>query len=244
MPVICSVIMVLNSFDVRFGKREHFLERGDAILVDYSLRNVFSACPDNVIIADFDEKTVNDYFKINTLAHHSVRRGYPAYLMVSAFDFSLLSQLIICLNHSGANTTLIKSTISFACLAVLSSDKMLQTFLFGCLNGVGGKVKAIIHTDIAACWRLRDISSRLYLSESLLKKKLKDEGVSFSKIILEERMVVAENLLNTHRYSICEVAGICGYENVSYFISVFRKYFGVTPNQYSSKDIPEKSLAY
>ncbi|MEW0882829.1 AraC family transcriptional regulator, partial [Escherichia coli] len=26
---------------------------------------------------------------------------------------------------------------------------------------------------------------------------------------------------------------ICGYENTSYFVSVFRRYFGVPPHQYS-----------
>lgn len=68
------------------------------------------------------------------------------------------------------------------------------------------KVKTIIHTDLSAPWRLKDISSRLYLSESLLKMKLKEEGVSFSKIILDERMQMAEYLLSTRCYPISKVA--------------------------------------
>lgn len=115
-------------------------------------------------------------------------------------------------------------------------------FLFGCLNSLGSKVKAIIHTDISAAWRLCDISSRLYLSESLLKRKLKHEGLSFSKLILEERMVMAERLLNYNLYSVGKVAEICGYENTSYFVSVFRRYFGVPPHQYLSRFFLEKDM--
>lgn len=106
---------------------------------------------------------------------------------------------------------------------------MFQSFLFGCLNSLGSKVKAIIHSDISAAWRLCDISSRLCLSESLLKRKLKHEGLSFSKLILEERMVMAERLLSYNFYPVGKVAKICGYESASYFISVFRRYFGVPP---------------
>ncbi len=118
----------------------------------------------------------------------------------------------------------------------------MQSFLFGCLNSLGSKVKAIVHTDISAAWRLCDISSRLYLSESLLKRKLKHEGLSFSKLILEERMVMAERLLSYNLYSVGKVAEICGYENTSYFVSVFRRYFGVPPHQYSSRFFLEKDM--
>ncbi|RJK50627.1 envelope protein [Escherichia coli] len=100
----------------------------------------------------------------------------------------------------------------------------------------------MIHTDISAAWRLCDISSRLYLSESLLKRKLKHEGLSFSKLILEERMVMAERLLSYNLYSVGKVAEICGYENTSYFVSVFRRYFGVPPHQYSSRFFLEKDM--
>ncbi|EMK7669169.1 AraC family transcriptional regulator, partial [Escherichia coli] len=36
-------------------------------------------------------------------------------------------------------------------------------------------------------------------------------------------------------YPVGKVAKICGYESASYFISVFRRYFGVPPHEYSSR---------
>ncbi|KDV89063.1 araC family regulatory helix-turn-helix -containing domain protein [Escherichia coli 2-052-05_S4_C3] len=48
------------------------------------------------------------------------------------------------------------------------------------------------------------------MSESLLKRKLKDEGLSFSKLILEERMMMAQRLLIYSNHTVGKVAGICG----------------------------------
>lgn len=242
MLYICSIILVLNSFDVRIGKEDILFKKGSAVLIDYNLKDFFSSNIDHVMIVDVEEKTVNDFFKSNTLSPFSVRRFYPAYLMVECEDFSLLKNLIACLNCDGRTVDFVRNQISLACLAILSSEKIVQSFLFGCLNSLGSKVKAIIHTDISAAWRLCDISSRLYLSESLLKRKLKHEGLSFSKLILEERMVMAERLLSYNLYSVGKVAEICGYENTSYFVSVFRRYFSVPPHQYSSRFFLEKDM--
>ena len=240
MLYICSIILVLNSFDVRIGKEDILFKKGSAVLIDYNLKDFFSSNIDHVMIVDVEEKTVNDFFKSNTLSPFSVRRFYSAYLIVNCTDYSLLKNLIGCLNCDGETTAVVKNSILFACLAILSSEKMFQSFLFGCLNSLGSKVKAIIHSDISAAWRLCDISSRLCLSESLLKRKLKHEGLSFSKLILEERMVMAERLLSYNFYPVGKVAKICGYESASYFISVFRRYFGVPPHEYSSRFFLEK----
>ncbi|EFF7851427.1 helix-turn-helix domain-containing protein [Escherichia coli] len=240
MPCICSIILVLNSFDIRLGKEKISLKKGSVVAIEYNLKVFFSSNKDNIMIVEIEEKTVNDFFKNNTLSPFSVRRFYSAYLIVNCTDYSLLKNLIGCLNCDGETTAVVKNSILFACLAILSSEKMFQSFLFGCLNSLGSKVKAIIHSDISAAWRLCDISSRLCLSESLLKRKLKHEGLSFSKLILEERMVMAERLLSYNFYPVGKVAKICGYESASYFISVFRRYFGVPPHEYSSRFFLEK----
>ncbi len=80
------------------------------------------------MIVDVEEKTVNDFFKSNTLSPFSVRRFYPAYLMVECEDFSLLKNLIACLNCDGRTVDFVRNQISLACLAILSSEKIVQSF--------------------------------------------------------------------------------------------------------------------
>ena len=66
------------------------------------------------------------------------------------------------------------------------------------------------------------------------KKKLKDEGLRFSNLLLEERMRVAVNMLcSRHGYGQA-VAEKCGYSSRSYFISVFHRYYGFPPDRYVS----------
>ena len=131
MPYICSIILVLNSFDVRIGKEDILFKKGSAVLIDYNLKDFFSPNIDHVMIVDVEEKTVNDFFKSNTLSPFSVRRFYPAYLMVECEDFSLLKNLIACLNCDGRTVDFVRNQISLACLAILSSEKIVQSFLFG-----------------------------------------------------------------------------------------------------------------
>ena len=47
------------------------------------------------------------------------------------------------------------------------------------------------------------------------------------------RMERARELIITGQYSITEIAEACGFENVYYFSSVFKKHFGVSPRKYS-----------
>ncbi|WP_139249828.1 helix-turn-helix domain-containing protein, partial [Escherichia coli] len=87
-----------------------------------------------------------------------------------------------------------------------------------------------ICTDLSHQWKLRDVSSRLYMSESQLKKKLKEEGCSFTGVLLDVRMGYARRLLQA-RLPVNRVAAQCGYVSTSYFICVFRECFGVTPHR-------------
>ena len=50
--------------------------------------------------------------------------------------------------------------------------------------------------------------------------------------MLDCRLVKAEQLISENRYKIYEVAEMVGYHDLSYFIRVFKKKYGVMPNVY------------
>lgn len=70
---------------------------------------------------------------------------------------------------------------------------------------------------------------------SLLKKKLREEETSYSQLLTECRMQRALQLIVIHGFSIKRVAVSCGYHSVSYFIYVFRNYYGMTPTEYQER---------
>lgn len=57
-------------------------------------------------------------------------------------------------------------------------------------------------------------------------------GMSPVKYLTMLRMEKAKELLITGRYSVTEIAGLCGFDNVYYFSSVFKKQIGISPKHY------------
>ncbi|EES1759846.1 DNA-binding transcriptional activator AppY, partial [Escherichia coli] len=91
--------------------------------------------------------------------------------------------------------------------------------------------------NIERQWHLKDIAELIYTSESLIKKRLRDEGTSFTEILRDTRMRYAKKLITSNSYSINVVAQKCGYNSTSYFICAFKDYYGVTPSHYFEKII-------
>ena len=50
-------------------------------------------------------------------------------------------------------------------------------------------------------------------------------------------MEKASELLENSEMTVTEVAGLCGYNDISKFIQVFKKYYGETPNKYRKKEL-------
>lgn len=70
------------------------------------------------------------------------------------------------------------------------------------------------------------------VSSSLLYKKIKAlTDQSPSDFIKTIRLNHALELLQSRKYTITEISELCGYSSVSYFSTVFRKYFGKSPTE-------------
>ncbi len=67
-----------------------------------------------------------------------------------------------------------------------------------------------------------------------VKEKLKSENTSYSQIITTCRMRYAVNELMMDG-KISQVSQSCGYNSTSYFISVFKDFYGMTPLHYVSQ---------
>ncbi len=60
----------------------------------------------------------------------------------------------------------------------------------------------------------------------------KELACSVGEFILEERMRLARSLLANTTYTVGEVAGRCGFDNIYYFSTVFRKSEKMTPSEF------------
>ena len=117
----------------------------------------------------------------------------------------------------------------------LDSKKFLSLMMYMLRNCVSDSVYQIIESDIHKDWNLSMVASCLCLTPSLLKKKLKSENTSYSQIITTCRMRYAVNELMMDGKNISQVSQSCGYNSTSYFISVFKDFYGMTPLHYVSQ---------
>lgn len=77
-----------------------------------------------------------------------------------------------------------------------------------------------------------EIAAAFYMSQSTLERKFKDAlHVSPSEYIRRKKLVLATELLKAGK-SVTEAGAGVGYNDTSYFIELFKRYFGVTPYQY------------
>jgi AraC-like DNA-binding protein len=89
-----------------------------------------------------------------------------------------------------------------------------------------------LHNDI----HLSQLANLARLSEKTLSRKFKQEiGISMTDYIHEERIKEAQALLEYSDYTISEIGYHLQYGSQSYFSSIFKKFSGVTPQQFREK---------
>ncbi len=81
---------------------------------------------------------------------------------------------------------------------------------------------------------IHDIANLFGVSSSYLSRIFKKEvGVGVHEYLTKHRVLQASYLLQNH--SVAEVCYMCGFNDSSHFISVFKKYLDCTPNVYKKK---------
>lgn len=83
---------------------------------------------------------------------------------------------------------------------------------------------------------VRAIAERVYLHPVYLSKVFKSEtGESLGDYIIRIKMERARYLLQHTNRKIYEITAELGYQNPQYFSRMFKKYYGMTPNEYRER---------
>lgn len=94
---------------------------------------------------------------------------------------------------------------------------------------VGRVKKEVTRGDAGAFASLPDVARRMGASTRTLKRRLAEQGTSFTGVLEEVRRQRALLLLDDKRLPIGEIADRLGYSDVSNFTRAFRRWTGRTP---------------
>lgn len=90
---------------------------------------------------------------------------------------------------------------------------------------------------------VNEIAAHFYLNPIYLNRIFKKQNkITISQFMIREKMSLAAQLLKNPDSSAIAVANQVGYQNYSYFSTMFKKYYGCTPSQYREKgDVPNEN---
>jgi two-component system response regulator YesN len=99
------------------------------------------------------------------------------------------------------------------------------------------KAKLFIDNNYSRPISLRDVSESVMLNASYFSKIFNAEtGEPFTRYLSRLRITKALELMKDPTLKVYEIAGRVGYDNTQYFIKTFRRFTGLTPNQYRDRE--------
>jgi two-component system response regulator YesN len=98
------------------------------------------------------------------------------------------------------------------------------------------RIRELIDARFSEALTVEELASSVYLSPNYIRTLFKEKtGQTILEYMTKVRIERASGLLQNKSLKIHEIARAVGYENVSYFCSLFQKHRGVTPNEYRKK---------
>lgn len=114
--------------------------------------------------------------------------------------------------------------------ALLKSSRMDRNRQI--VDQIAGIVADNLNGDLSS----EAISERVYLTTSHIRRVVKNVlGITLQEYVLKMRMQRARELLADPGLKVSDVAARVGYDSVSYFGLVFRKFYGDTPGEYKKQ---------
>lgn len=98
------------------------------------------------------------------------------------------------------------------------------------------QVKNYILTNLSSELQRDELASVVHISAGHLSRIFKEEeGISLSDYIINKRIAMAKQLLSRTAIPITSVASKVGISYASYFTKIFKKYTGLTPQEYRAE---------
>jgi AraC-like DNA-binding protein len=103
-------------------------------------------------------------------------------------------------------------------------------------EGITGRVREEVSEQFrTGSVSMQLASRRLAMSVATLRRRLEEEGTTFSAIVDDLRKQLAERYLRENAPTISEIAFLLGFSDVTAFGRAFKRWTGVSPSEYRTR---------
>lgn len=203
--------------------KRFIVERDSATLVTVQ-RELFDAGP--VIEAIAFNFAAPDYVDAYT-AFYGITPGFDAGQTQITLDRARL-ELPLPLANAEA-----RASAEFQCRQML--DRLHAR------SGLAAQLRADLAARAAAMPTMNAMAADLCLTPRTLRRRLQEEGTTFSELRDEVRRMLATEFLAIGHLPVELIAERLGYANATSFINAFKRWYGVTPHVYRRRTDPVNS---
>lgn len=160
-------------------------------------------------------------------------------------DIDALERQLGCRFHSRASENAIAFPVGVLDQRVAGANRLLFKLLGGYLSRVKEaartsqveRVQDYIRSSLPTgnC-TIERCAQKMDMSVRTLQAKLSESKLSFSEILEEQRIAIAQNYLKQNQFSLDDVAANLGYSEQSSFGRAFKRCTGLTPKQFRQKN--------
>lgn len=196
------------------------------------------------IVTSFDESTVN------IINNPNLRQKIKQLFMYKKISFPQERNTFLLENFK--NRLLPAYAASDSSVGMMKSKLILLEILLSIIEWVDKDIVSIgetalttakdkrisqiinyINNNLTSDINLDLLASEFYIDKYYLCHTFKDvTGTSIMDYVNKKRLIEAERLIKYSEMSITEISSYIGFNNVSYFISLFNKKHGCTPNSF------------
>lgn len=117
-------------------------------------------------------------------------------------------------------------------LLTLAHRGMAGNILFSQQSGLRERIKHLIGLNPGHEWRMPEITQKLAMSESTLRRQLRAENTSFRELLEDTRLGRGIELVMMTDMPVGQIAFECGYQSQSRFSERFRLRFSLSPTEF------------
>lgn len=203
------------------------------MLEEQNLNGVLKYC--KKILDDLNRRNLLNFDKLNSI-QQSILQPVYAYLLSFGIEAIILfsNEEFINLQNSALHsvfelqkwiTITFNKTLNYV-IEVQKSQSMI------------GKIKFYIEKNYSYPITRTEVAAQFYLTPEYLAKLFKkEEGISIKNYINNVRLNKAKLLLVQTNLRVSDISLEVGFENFSYFTTLFKKYTGLSPQNYQIKNI-------